>query len=563
MEKASLGGGGGGAAARRQSFTSVRLGSTMRLLKPGMEYGQQYEVGEVLGNDDLVVSVTKIENEVEYACRSVARKEMPLQDNHVLQDHLAVLSTLEHLHICHFLEAFDNGERMQLIYEKASPLSIFEEDEALRSGKPVAQEIAQLFCRQIASALRVAHKNGVVHGRLCDTSLLRSLAANPDEEKVVKICDFGQTFLLRPHRTKAKIDWSAPELVWEELATPSSMTTFRANIKAFESTDMWSLGVILYRMITGRMPFVGKDRSTLQDSIKSSTVAFGPEWNGMPDAREVVHGLLMSSWRIRVTADRVLKHPWIVLSKARMRRSKMMRVLQNVMFNTAQSTFKKFALRVIAEEMPPEKLEIVQNAFSILDKNGDGTLEVEEIRSALKKYGEEEAAADEIFEAIDRDASGTLNFAEFTAVSLGTAEYMDREVLFNAFSRFDRNGDGAFNREEICRVLKEVDYNSDAAYLEAEVDEIARDIEMPMDFHAFVQHMVTPPGETVNKFRCAWDRFCQEVIKADVHGIRHLQRKNHDAGKANPLFRPVYRASQYHANTTTTPTHMSRRASKG
>merc|ERR1719190_292411 len=100
---------------------------------------------------------------------------------------------------------------------------------------------------------------------------------------------------------------------------------------------------------------------------------------------------------------------------------------------------------------------MIQNAFSIIDKNGDGNLEVEEIRAVLKKYGEEEGAADEIFEAIDRDASGTLNFAEFTAVSIGPSEYCDKEVLWHCFNRFDQDGNGSFDRAEIGTVVREAE----------------------------------------------------------------------------------------------------------
>merc|ERR1712110_784668 len=109
-----------------------------------------------------------------------------------------------------------------------------------------------------------------------------------------------------------------------------------------------------------------------------------------------------------------------------------------------ETSFKKFALRVIAEDLSTEKLEIVDKAFRFIDQYGDGNLEVKEIAQVLKRYGEEEGAADEIFEAIDRDASGTLNFAEFTAVSIGPSEYHDMETLWHTFNRFDRDGNGAF-----------------------------------------------------------------------------------------------------------------------
>merc|ERR1719296_192071 len=117
-------------------------------------------------------------------------------------------------------------------------------------------------------------------------------------------------------------------------------------------------------------------------------------------------------------------HPWILLSKTKVSKSKMIRVLQNVIFNTTESTFKKFCMRVIAEDMSPEKLMVVTQAFRQIDTNSDGTLEVKEVAKALKRYTEEEgdeSLAESVFEAIDRNASGSLNFAEFTAVSIGPA----------------------------------------------------------------------------------------------------------------------------------------------
>jgi len=552
----------GKGSVSRQSFTSVRLGKGLTVVKPGNEYGQLYVVGQRVGKDEGVVSAVKNENEVEYVSRAIEKREMPVQDMNSVQDYFGVLASLDHLHICRFLEAFDNGERINMIYEKANPTTIFESEDALRASKPLNQELAQLYCRQIASALRVAHKTGVVHGRLGESSLLQGLAVE-DEERNVKICDFGQTFVARGARANA-LDYTCPQMVWEELSMPPNLTSFRSNIKAYQSTDCWALGVLLFRMLTGKLPFAGKKGPDLKEAIKSSTITFGKDWDKMPDAREVVHGLLKNAWRIRLTADRVLNHPWICLSKARLKRGRMMRVLQNVMLNTSESTFKKFTLRVIAEEMSPEKLDIIQAAFSNLDKNGDGNLEVEEIRAALKKYGEEEAIADEIFEAIDRDASGTLNFAEFTAVSLGHSEYSNREALFHAFQRFDRDGNGTFEREEICRVLKEVDHLNDTSGLDAEVEEIAKDIVMPMDFHSFVQHMTTPAGQPVSNMTSGWNRLCAEVFKADVHGIRHVEPKSGNAGGAaktvNPLFQPIYRTTHYSPSNAETTSRRSKRA---
>lgn len=542
---------------RRMSFSSIkRTGKQVgQVLKPGKDYLEVYQVGDSVGSDEGVVSAVNNDNEVEYVSRAIERSDMPIQNMNEVEDHLALLSQLDHIHVCRFIEAYDNSELLNLMYEKAG-MPLFEEDPDLRNSKPVTPEQGQSYCRQLAMALSVAHKQGLVHGRLSETSVLASsLELGEDEERSVKICDFGQTFIMRAPRNKSDTnEYEAPDIASGEVPVPTNKAQLTKSFRQYAASDMWALGVLLYRMLTGKVPFPGG---------KAEDVAnFGNEWNSMPDAREVVHGLLKLSGRIRMTADKVLKHPWIVLSKTRVSRSKMMRVLTNVIFNTGESTFKKFAMRVIAEEMSPEKLEVVINAFRMIDRNGDGTLTIEEIRSVLKKYGEEEGAADEIFEAIDRDASGNLNFAEFTAVSLGRHEYCNKEILWHTFNRFDRDGNGMFDQDEILRVAKEVDHLQEGASLEKEVAEIAGEVEMPVDFDTFLQNMVTPAGEAIDKGKITLNKFCYSVCKIDAHGVRHIEPRSYDQQQrfsTNPLLKSPYAAG----GGTTMIKSNSRKNSKG
>jgi len=524
----------------RSSFMSVRGIKKGAFLKQSRFFSAAYEIGDSVGEDEGVVSTTNKENEVEYVSRAVDKQHTLFRNPAELEDHLQTLSTLDHVHICRFVEAFDCEERLQLIYEKATPTSIFAVDEDLKTDNPIAQENAQVYCRQIAMALRVAHKQGIVHGRLSDSSLLvDNFEPTGSAKRSIKICDMGQTFILRPARSSSRIDFSAPEILLEELPMPANRRAYNDGVKAYQATDCWALGVLLYRMLTGKMPFLKKEGNDMRKTITETSVHFGTEWRDMREAKEVVHGLLRHSSRIRMTADQVARHPWIALSKASISRSKMMRVLNNVMWNTTESTFKKFTFRVIAEDMPAEKLAIVTQAFRYIDKDGDGNLDVEEIRKVLKRYGEEEASADEIFEAIDRDASGSLNFAEFTAVSLGPHEYCDSETLWHTFNRFDKDGNGNFDKAEIMTVMREVEYVADGAILENEVEEIAKDIKMPVDFDTFVQIIVTPTGQPISMASTSLDRFCYSVMKVDRHKVRHIPPKKFDSGKAG-IFRSPY-----------------------
>lgn len=528
---------------RRMSFSLIKSDQDSTILKTADQYTEIYDIGStVCDRDDQVISITNRENEVEYIARSILKSDMPIgQKMGVVERHLLCLRNLDHGHICRFVEAFDDGDNLVLVYEKANSTPLLDIEEL-----PLEEALVQSYTRQIAMALSVAHRNNppMVHGRLSESSILVSREEDEDSEfRALKICDMGQTFVLRPPRAAG--EYEVPEVLWDELKCPESMDVMEDERKAYANTDMWALGVLVYKMLTGRSPFANTKQKDLAEDIKSNTVQFGEEWKAWPDALEAVSGMLKHNSRIRTSADKLLKHAWVAKEREHMSKSKMMRILQNVMFNTTESTFKKFCMRVIAEDMAPETLEIVERAFRRIDKNGDGTLTVEEIGQFLKKCGEQEGVADEIFAAIDRDASGTLNYAEFTAVSIGPQEYCNKETLWHTFNRFDKDNNGSFDKSEITLVLKEVEHLAEAATCEKEVDEIARDIDMPMDFDTFVHTMYTPSGQQVNKLSLGWDKFCHNMLKVDNHNVRSIAPRTYDNATlvASPLMKSPYRKS--------------------
>jgi len=184
----------------------------------------------------------------------------------------------------------------------------------------------------------------------------------------------------------------------------------------------------------------------------------------------------------------------------------------------------------------------VRQAFRLIDKNGDGSLDVKEICAVLRKYkyDQDESLAHEIFEAIDRDVSNNLSFAEFTAVSIGTAEYSNRQTLWHTFNRFDKEQKGYVTKSEVSRLLRQVEHTTEAEFLEAETEAISKDVKMPMDFDAFVVCMTTMPGQEVNKMYITLSQCCNTLCKQDIHGVRHLSPKTAKPQAASALSKPMY-----------------------
>lgn len=113
------------------------------------------------------------------------------------------------------------------------------------AGKlPPAAEVVSLFA-SIAQALEVAHRGGIVHGNLKPTNILLSQgAAAPGRIGTPMLSDFGPTKML-PNRTSNDIPfYLAPEQI--------------KGLPADERSDIYALGVILYELYTGVLPFQGK-----------------------------------------------------------------------------------------------------------------------------------------------------------------------------------------------------------------------------------------------------------------------------------------------------------------
>merc|ERR1719376_1564050 len=121
----------------------------------------------------------------------------------------------------------------------------------------------------------------------------------------------------------------------------------------------------------------------------------------------------------------------------------------------------------------------VQNAFKQFDKNGDGAIDKAELTSALSSTGGNftKQEIDTIFMAGDVDGDGEIDYEEFIALMCPSAsdivekfraKYKNVNDVKSAFKRFDRNGDGALEKQELAAALK----SSGESYSDVEVNAI-------------------------------------------------------------------------------------------
>ena len=169
-----------------------------------------------------------------------------------------MLCSLDHSNIVKFLNFVENDEGIFLIMEYIDGITL-EEFINKKNGLIIEERVYDLF-DQILSAFSYAHKKGIVHRDIKPANIL--LTADNDGEFLVKVMDFGIARIISESNELEK-NWI--------VGTPSYMSPEQVTgDEVDQRSDIYSLGVLLHEMLTGRTPY---DATTLSElKIKDKVV---------------------------------------------------------------------------------------------------------------------------------------------------------------------------------------------------------------------------------------------------------------------------------------------------
>jgi len=132
-----------------------------------------------------------------------------------------------------------------------------------RERRAFSRDLQTMFIPALLQGLGYAHKHGMVHGLLSP----KCIYLFPDG--TLRICGFGTAFL----EASADANWTAPRQVHHYFSPEQARGE-----STDQRSDIWSLGVLLYFMSTGRLPFVASSFPELIDHILHRDPPPAPEW---------------------------------------------------------------------------------------------------------------------------------------------------------------------------------------------------------------------------------------------------------------------------------------------
>ncbi|XP_056593699.1 serine/threonine-protein kinase 17A [Triplophysa dalaica] len=200
-------------------------------------------------------------------------------------------------------EVYEMTSEMVLVLEYAAGGEIFNQCVAERDDAFKEEDVKRLM-RQILEGVAFLHKCNVVHLDLKPQNILLTSGSPLGD---IKIVDFGLSRLVSNSQEIREI-MGTPEYVAPEVLNYEPITT---------ATDMWSIGVLTYVMLTGISPFLGDDKQETFLNISQINISYTEEELEHLD-RAAIHfikSLLIKEPENRFTAEDCIKHPWLQVKK--------------------------------------------------------------------------------------------------------------------------------------------------------------------------------------------------------------------------------------------------------
>ncbi|XP_073679887.1 NUAK family SNF1-like kinase 1 [Garra rufa] len=265
---------------------------------------RRFEVLETLGRG----TYGKVKRAVERRCgKTVAIKSIRKErlrddlDRAHIQREIEISASLVHPNIIRLYEVFESRERIVMVMEYASGGELYE---YIQDKQRLPEEEARHFFRQITSAVQYCHKNGVVHRDLKLENILL------DKDLNVKLADFG---LSNRYMRGQCLDTFCGSPLY---ASPEIINGLPYH---GPEVDCWSLGVLLYALVYGSMPFDGSSYSILKEQIRHGRYKIP---DVLSEARSLIGWMLTVKTEDRATVEDIANHWWLNWNRPKATESK-------------------------------------------------------------------------------------------------------------------------------------------------------------------------------------------------------------------------------------------------
>lgn len=354
----------------------------------------------------------------------------------------AFLSTLEHPHIVRMFECFQEKEALYIVMEYCRGGDLYarmvadanDNTSAVGLGEPQSR----LIFKQMLLAASYLHAQNIVHRDIKTENLLFAGEQDTPQGNLLKLCDFGTSSRLSNSKLRSFGNSGTPSYTAPEVYALKG---------ASRAADCWSLGVVLYMLLTGSNPFMSPGESNFEKKQIVKRIRRGafeqrrPAWNIVSElGKDLVKRLMVLDEAERLTCEQAMGHQWITqaesstllcctpgsLDCSSLARfiPELITLLQHLQHLSIAQRSALASCAIAAQDSDLEAAFPWRELFFELDTDCDGRISCHELICGLQRLlaGSSTQLPDEQLkacaEALDLDQSGHIEWLEWVVLGL-------------------------------------------------------------------------------------------------------------------------------------------------
>ncbi|XP_068826568.1 myosin light chain kinase, smooth muscle isoform X3 [Capricornis sumatraensis] len=268
-----------------------------------------YDIEERLGSGKFGQVFRLVEKKTGKIWAGKFFKAYSAKEKENIRQEISIMNCLHHPKLVQCVDAFEEKANIVMVLEIVSGGELFER--IIDEDFELTERECIKYMKQISEGVEYIHKQGIVHLDLKPENIM---CVNKTGTRI-KLIDFGLARRLE-NAGSLKVLFGTPEFVAPEVINYEPIGY---------ATDMWSIGVICYILVSGLSPFMGDNDNETLANVTSATWDFDDEAFDeiSDDAKDFISNLLKKDMKNRLNCTQCLQHPWLMKDTKNMEAKKL------------------------------------------------------------------------------------------------------------------------------------------------------------------------------------------------------------------------------------------------